>query len=47
MTVPRIAPTLAPDISVPLLGIDRVEVKCGGNRFAQIYKWSMVITPWL
>jgi Holliday junction resolvase len=29
-----------PDLSVPLLGIDRrVEVKCRGNGFRQVYAW--------
>jgi hypothetical protein len=28
------------DVTVPVLGLDRrVEVKCRGNGFAQIYKW--------
>ena len=28
------------DVSVPLLGIDRrVEVKCRGNGFRELYKW--------
>jgi hypothetical protein len=30
----------AGDISVPVLGLDRrVEVKCRGTGFAQLYKW--------
>jgi Holliday junction resolvase len=31
---------VGPDLSVPLLGIDRrVEVKCRGNGFRQLYDW--------
>jgi hypothetical protein len=31
---------LGPDVSVPLLGVDRrVEVKCRGNGFRQLYDW--------
>jgi hypothetical protein len=31
---------VGPDASVPLLGVDRrVEVKCRGNGFRQLYEW--------